>query len=203
MKKITSINTDAESLLDAAVEDSTGAPVGVLTGLWSDSSSSQIRYLEIAGFANAEEVQIVPVGNSKFDDYRRLVRVSYPFSAIQSAPTVRPSPELSAAIEQQIREHFGKTHENSAEKPSDPAASLDQPVSDAEAEVGTHPFDPPRRSLRKIVSKAMAAPGNEEESPGEEVEEIPRLDEEAETFESLNPDLRRVWDRQRRSPTEL
>ncbi len=198
MKKIASMTAEFESLLGADVEDQDEAPIGVLAAVWSDIADSRVRYMEIAASPESSEVQLVPVGNSRFDDYSRIVRLSFPFSLIQSAPSIRPDGELDRALEQRLSEHFG-VEEGDSTKPLE--VSPQRSVSKAEGEIGSKPADAPQRTLRRIAAPAsiqkLAAGAVERE------ENVPRVDDEADTFASINPDLRRVWDRQRRSPTEL
>jgi hypothetical protein len=197
MRKISSMFTDADSLLDSTVEDSGGGPIGVLVGVWVDQS--QIRYLEIGADTQSKQVQIVPVGKSRFDEYVRLVRLSYPFNQIQSGPAFQPSSELNDQQERSIRQHFG---EKAANSPTDKneRSPLKNPVSEAEAAVGAHPSNPPgqsQRTLQKITSQSLKDQENLPTSEGED------LQGEVDTWEDRGPYRRLFQDRQRRSPTEL
>ncbi len=192
------MTAEIESLPGALVEDQDEAPIGVLTAIWADSANSKVKYLEVAASPESPEVQLVPVRNSRFDDYSRIVRVSFPFHLIQSAPSIRPGTELDTALEQRIGEHFGKEERDSTKREE---GSLKRPVSEAKGEVGSQRPEAARRTMRRIA--APAAIQGAAEGVVEREENIPRIDNEADTFESIHPDLRRVWDRQRRSPTEL
>src|SRR5271165_1979967 len=99
----------ARHLTGCKVIDLSGESIGIVDGLWMDSSTRRVEFVGVKNTWPPGNVHVVPAGDAEILEEGNLVRIRYPARLVKEAPTFPAGTELGQLEKEVINGHSGRS----------------------------------------------------------------------------------------------
>jgi hypothetical protein len=141
---------DARNLTGCTVIDERGEPVGILNGLWMDSTSHRVEFVGVKSSSLSDKVHVIPARDAQIVEGGNSIRLPYPAALIKMAPSFFPGAALVQVEREKINKYCANPPRINSIDEIRPEEAIGPQSSDQDAEARGRPEEASdRRDLEK------------------------------------------------------
>lgn len=96
-------------LFGYAIVDRSGAKVGPIARIWTDTASGQLKFIGLTTGRLRRQTYVIPAHNARIDDHARSMTVHYRAAVIRRAPHHNSDVSLKTDQERKVYDHYGNS----------------------------------------------------------------------------------------------